>query len=88
MPDFHSGYIGSIPISRSKVLIMTEQQLKDAFLGKKVRVINVETPFDKRATVCGVCTFIGRNILLKKDQVTVDRMPIFLKSFDQVSLYV
>lgn len=65
---------------------MTQQELQTTYLGKKVQVINIETPFDKRATVVGACTFIGKNELLNKDQVTVDRMPIFLSNFNQVSL--
>lgn len=64
---------------------MTE--LENKFLNQKVRVIGVETPFDKNVTMAGVCTFIGINEFLNKKQVTVSRCPIFLDNFDQVSLF-
>lgn len=65
---------------------MNQDELNDTYLGKRVRVVKIDTPFDKNATMTGLCTFIGRNTLLNKMQVTIDRTPIFLDSYKQVSL--
>lgn len=53
-------------------------------VGKKVIVTGVKTPFDRNARVVGICTFIGENEFLNKKQVTLERTPIFIDSFDQV----
>lgn len=60
--------------------------MKENFTGQKVIVRKVETPFDKNATVIGICTFFGTNEFLNKKQVTVGRMPIFINDFNQVQL--
>lgn len=63
------------------------EDLKERFLGKKVLVI-CDSVFDKNKRWVGICTFIGMNTYLNKKQVTLDRNPLFIDSFDKVSLYI
>lgn len=57
------------------------------FLNQRVRVIGVETPFEKNATIVGICSFVGINKFLNKKQITVSKCPIFLNDFNQISLF-
>jgi hypothetical protein len=63
------------------------KELESKFLNKKVRVVNVQTPFDKNTFMVGTCSFIGINSFLHKKQVTVDRCPIFIDDFNQVEIF-
>jgi hypothetical protein len=61
--------------------------LENKFLYKRVVVSNVKFPNKKNESkIEGICTFIGKNPTLNKIQITVERMPIFLDSYDQVEL--
>jgi len=59
---------------------MTQQEAKDKFLGKMVRA-----KF-RNSWVVGRCEFIGINEFLGWTQVTIQRLPVQLKSFDEVEL--
>lgn len=60
--------------------------LKQKFVGQKVKVINVETPFEKSTTIIGYCTGIGFNPLLKINQVVIGRTPFRVITFDQITI--
>lgn len=63
---------------------MTELETK--FLDKRIIVTGIETPFENNVTMSGICTRVGYNELLKRDQVCVGRTPLHIDSYDQIKL--
>lgn len=60
--------------------------LKQKFVGQRVLVKNIDTPFEKNTSIGGICTSIGYNPLLNVNQVVIGRTPLTINSFNQVSL--
>lgn len=60
---------------------MTAEEAQAKFFGKMVKV-----KF-KGSWISGRCNFIGINEHLGWQQVTVDRLPVKLSSFDEVELF-
>ena len=62
------------------------------FLGKKVSVlindrdIYGKKVWNKYTPIVGICTNIGYNTILKENQITVDRTPVFVEDWSKVSL--
>jgi hypothetical protein len=59
---------------------MTAQQAKDKFQGKMIRVRF------RNSWIVGTCDFIGINQFFNRKQVTVSRLPVNLKLFEEVEL--
>lgn len=72
---------------RPKPLNEAEKQLQEKYHDKRVRVI-ADLLFSPKSVIIGKCDFIGYNQLLNKKQITIDRMPIFVESYEDLKLEI